>query len=59
MKINGHVPEVQAFKPWLITRLLNVNKLKIYLLHRVLCLFNLAITRFKNQWPFNLIKIRE
>jgi len=28
-------------------------------LHREECLLNLANTRFKNQWPFNLIKIRE
>lgn len=37
----------------------NVNKLKFFLLHRELCLFNLAITRLKDQWSFNLIKIRE
>ncbi len=37
----------------------NVNKLKILDLHSAVCLFNLAITRFRNQWPFNLIKIRE
>jgi hypothetical protein len=37
----------------------NVNKLKFLLLHHEVCLFNLAITRLKYQWPFNLIKIRE
>ncbi len=37
----------------------NVNKLKFLLLHSEERLFNLAITRFENQWPFNLIKIRE
>ena len=37
----------------------NVNKLKFLLLHCEVRLFNLAITRFKYQWPFNLIKIRE
>lgn len=37
----------------------NVNKLKNFDLHRELCLFNLAITRFRYQWSFNLIKIRE
>ena len=37
----------------------NVNKLKNILLHQEVCLFNLAITRLKDQWPFNLIKIRE
>jgi hypothetical protein len=37
----------------------NVNKLKFLLLHREVRLFNLAITRLKYQWPFNLIKIRE
>jgi hypothetical protein len=37
----------------------NVNKLKILLLHQELSLINLAITRLKYQWPFNLIKIRE
>jgi hypothetical protein len=37
----------------------NVNKLKFLLLHQEVSLFNLAITRFKYQWPFNLIKIRE
>ena len=39
--------------------LLNVNKLRFLLLHREVRLFNLANTRFKNQWPFNLIRIRE
>jgi hypothetical protein len=37
----------------------NVNKVKILLLHQEVRLFNLANTRFKYQWPFNLIKIRE
>jgi hypothetical protein len=37
----------------------NVNKLKNLLLHQEVCLFNLANTRLKYQWPFNLIKIRE
>ena len=39
--------------------LANVNKLKFLSLHSEEGLFNLAITRFENQWPFNLIKIRE
>ena len=43
----------------LITIVSNVNKLKFLLLVSELRLFNLAITRFKYQWPFNLIKIRE
>jgi hypothetical protein len=37
----------------------NVNKLKFLRLHSEERLFNLAITRFENQWSFNLIKIRE
>jgi hypothetical protein len=37
----------------------NVNKLKFLLLHHEIRLINLAITRLKYQWPFNLIKIRE
>jgi hypothetical protein len=37
----------------------NVNKLKFLSLHSEERLINLAITRFENQWPFNLIKIRE
>jgi len=37
----------------------NVNKLKILRLHSAEGLINLANTRFKYQWPFNLIKIRE
>ena len=37
----------------------NVNKLKFLLLHHEIRLINLAIIRFENQWPFNLIKIRE
>jgi hypothetical protein len=37
----------------------NVNKVKFLLLHSEELLINLAITRFENQWPFNLIKIRE
>jgi hypothetical protein len=37
----------------------NVNKLKFLILHTVDRLINLAITRSENQWPFNLIKIRE
>src|SRR5674536_252249 len=37
----------------------NVNKVKFLLLDSGKLLFNLAITRFENQWPFNLIKIRE
>lgn len=37
----------------------NVNKLKFLRLQSVIRLFNLAITRFGNQWSFNLIKIRE
>jgi len=37
----------------------NVNKLKNLHLHSAVRLFNLAITRSENQWPFNLIKIRE
>jgi hypothetical protein len=31
----------------------NVYKLKFLLLHREVRLINLAITRFKNKWPFN------
>jgi len=38
---------------------LNVNKVKILLLHSEERLFNLAITRPKSRWQFNLIKIRE
>jgi hypothetical protein len=37
----------------------NVNKLKFLLLHQEVRLINLAITRLKYQWQFNLIKIRE
>jgi hypothetical protein len=37
----------------------NVNKLKILLLHQEVRLINLANTRLKYQWQFNLIKIRE
>jgi len=37
----------------------NVNKLKFLLLHQEARLFNLAITRLRYQWSFNLIKIRE
>jgi len=37
----------------------NVNKLKNFVLHREQRLLNLASTRFKNQWPYNLIRIRE
>jgi hypothetical protein len=36
----------------------NVNKLKFFRLHSEKRLINLAITRFENQWSFNLIKIR-
>jgi len=37
----------------------NVDKLKIFVLHREQRLLNLASTRFKNRWSFNLIIIRE
>jgi len=37
----------------------NVNKLKFLLLHSDERLFNLAITRLKNQRSYNLIRIRE
>jgi len=37
----------------------NVNKLKNFVLQEEACLPNLANTRYKNQWLFNLIKIRE
>jgi hypothetical protein len=43
----------------LITMLSNVNKLKFLLLHSGGGLFNLANTRLKNRWRYNLIKIRE
>jgi len=39
--------------------LANVNKLKNLHLHSAERLFNLAITRPKSRWQFNLIKIRE
>jgi len=37
----------------------NVNKLKKFVLHSDICLSNLAITRFKNQWSFNRNNIKD
>jgi hypothetical protein len=37
----------------------NVNKLKILLLQQEVRLFNLANTRLKSRWRYNLIKISE